>query len=185
MTLILGIDPGSRITGYGLITEHSGDQTREVVSGCIRVGHLSGLTDRLKRIYSEISCLIDQYQPQEVAVEDVFFSHSPRSALWLGHARAAAMLAAANCDLPIFEYQARKIKKTVSGSGQSAKTQMQLMVRMLLQVDRPLQEDAADALAVAICHSRHRGTESYRQYLEAPEKGRSSRPVKIRRGRIS
>lgn len=185
MTLILGIDPGSRITGYGLILT-SINNNKYIASGCIRTGKLALLAERLRVIYSEVHALITAHHPQEVAIEDVFVARSPAAALKLGHARAAALLAAANCDLPITAYQPRKIKKAVVGTGAATKEQVQWMVRMLLRLTTTPQEDAADALATAICHAHYRQlniVEPAAGSVRHP--GRSRRTARVRRGRIS
>lgn len=160
MTLILGIDPGSQTTGYGFI-EAGLQQHKAIAFGCIRTKKFPTMAERLKVIYRELYILVQEYRPEEVAIEDVFVSRNPQTALKLGHARAAALLAVANNDLPIAEYQPRKVKKSVVGSGQAIKEQVQLMVCMLLRLSQPLQADAADALAVAICHAHHRNTVAY------------------------
>lgn len=184
MVLILGIDPGSRTTGYGFITADN-QSYGQGASGCIKTGHLPDLADRLRVIYGEVHKLVLQHRPQEVAIEDVFISRSPSAALKLGHARAAALLAAANCDLPISEYQPRKVKKSVVGTGGASKQQVQLMVRTLLQIPHPLQEDTADAFAVAICHAHYRNISLHGYDSESwGRRGKKRVPVRIRRGRV-
>lgn len=185
MTLILGIDPGSRITGYGLILTGTKNH-KHIASGCIRTGTPAALAERLRVIYREIHALITAHHPQEVAIEDVFVARSPAAALKLGHARAAALLAAANCDLPIAEYQPRKIKKAVVGAGGATKEQVQWMVRMLLRLTNTPQEDAADALATAICHAHYRQLNILEPAAgPARHPGRRRRATRMRRGRIS
>lgn len=150
MALILGIDPGSRITGYGIV-EHVGAKFSYVGSGCIRTPN-TGLADKLDTIFAGISEIILQYQPENFAIEQVFMAHNPDSALKLGQARGAAIVAASQAKLPVFEYSARQIKQAVVGSGAADKAQVQHMVQHILKLTGKPQADAADALAVAICH---------------------------------
>ena len=152
MPIILGIDPGSNITGYGIINSN-GTVHQHVASGCIRVKTSSGKS--LYKIFAEISELMNVYQPEEVAIEKVFVHANPNSALKLGEARGAAIVALTKDDLVIAEYSSREVKKTVVGYGAAAKNQMQHMVKLLLKIKNDLQEDEADALAVAICHAQH------------------------------
>lgn len=179
MIHILGIDPGFRTTGYGFIKADAQKYER-IASGCIRTDSTTPLSERLCFIYKEMGTLILAHRPEEVAIEDVFVARSPGAALKLGQARAAALLAAANQGLLVAEYQPRKVKKSVVGTGNATKEQVQLMVRMLLNLAAPLQADAADALAIAICHANYRHTAVY-QHLA--RKGRSTRAVRVRRGR--
>lgn len=151
MTIILGIDPGSRITGYGVIKQ-TGSKTTYLGSGCIRVQG-DELASRLKQIYSGVSEIINQFQPDTFAIEQVFMAKNPDSALKLGQARGAAIVAATNHELPVSEYSARQIKQAVVGKGGAEKTQVQHMVTYLLKLPSTPQADAADALAVALCHS--------------------------------
>lgn len=154
MTLILGIDPGSRATGYGVI-ESVGNRLKYVTSGCIRPtpGDHPG---RLKDIFRGLTAIIEQYSPQECAIEEVFLGKSVSSALKLGQARGGAMVACLQFDLPVAEYPARTVKQSVTGSGSADKTQVQHMIRVLLGLQGKLQADAADALAVAVCHANSR-----------------------------
>lgn len=152
MSLILGIDPGSRKTGYGLITHISG-KSLYVSSGVIRIPEVLSLPERLKVIFDSVSEIINKHQPTEFAIESVFMAKSAGSALKLGQARGAAIVAATFHDLPVSEYEARKVKQSVVGSGAADKTQVQHMVKVLLTLPAAPQEDAADALAVALCHA--------------------------------
>ena len=147
---ILGIDPGSRITGYGLI-EMQKSKVRYIASGCIRVAELD-LPTRLKNIFSGLSEIVENYQPKQAAIERVFMSKNPDSAIKLGQARGAAIVACANFDLPLFEYSANEIKQAIVGRGHADKQQIQHMVNALLSSDEK-QSDAADALAAAVCHA--------------------------------
>lgn len=151
MALILGIDPGSIKTGFGIIN-YVGSKYQYVGSGVIRIPELP-LPERLKIIFDSVTEIIEEYCPQEVAVEQVFMAKSAGSALKLGQARGAAIVAAVNQELPVFEYEARKVKQSVVGNGGAEKQQMQHMVKTLLKLPASPQEDAADALGVALCHA--------------------------------
>jgi crossover junction endodeoxyribonuclease RuvC len=150
MAIIMGVDPGSRKTGFGLINWAAG-RYEYVTSGVIRVPDVS-LPERLKVIFDGVSSLIEQHIPQEFAIEQVFMAKNAGSALKLGQARGAAIVAAASQELPVFEYEARKVKQAVVGSGAADKQQVQHMVKNLLKLPAAPQEDAADALAIALCH---------------------------------
>jgi len=149
--LILGIDPGSRITGYGVINT-AGSKIEYVASGCIRI---SGdvLAERLQQVYAGVSEIITRYQPQEMAIEQVFMARNADSALKLGQARGVAIVAGANQLLPVAEYAARRVKQSVVGNGGADKAQVQHMVAHLLKLPGLPQVDAADALAIALCHA--------------------------------
>lgn len=151
MALIIGIDPGSRITGYGIIN-WVGNVYEYVDSGCIRIqGDI--LADRLHQIYQGVSELITAYSPQQMAIEKVFMARNADSALKLGQARGVAMVAGANQALPVYEYSARQVKQAVVGKGSADKAQVQHMVTALLHLNKSPQADAADALAIALCHA--------------------------------
>ncbi len=154
MSLILGIDPGSRKTGFGIINYVSG-HSEYVTSGVIRLpgGELS---ERLRIIYASVSELIEQHCPQELAIEQVFMAKSAGSALKLGQARGAAIVACVTRDMLVSEYSARQIKQSVVGTGAADKAQVQHMVKVLLKLPGQPQEDAADALAAALCHAHTR-----------------------------
>ncbi|MAD52959.1 MULTISPECIES: crossover junction endodeoxyribonuclease RuvC [Idiomarina] len=156
MSVILGIDPGSRLTGFGVI-QQQGRHLSYIASGCIRATGTTAqplsLAEKLKRIHNSVVELITQYQPDEFAIEQVFMARNPDSALKLGQARGAAIVAAACADLPVAEYSARQIKQAVVGNGGADKTQVQHMVMALLNLSKSPQADAADALAVALCHA--------------------------------
>lgn len=147
---ILGIDPGSRVTGYGVV-ELSAKGPRYLASGCIRPT-AGAFVDRLGEIYRGIDTLIREHAPDEVAIEEVFLATNPASALKLGQARGAAIAAAVAAELPVAEYAARRVKLAVVGTGKASKTQVQHMVRVLLGLSGVPAADAADALAIAICH---------------------------------
>ena len=147
---MLGVDPGSRITGYGLI-DASQDALRYVASGCINTRG-GAFPTRLADIYRGVCDVIAEHAPGELAIEDVFLSRNPQTALKLGQARGAAIAAAVGADLPVYEYAARSVKQAVVGTGRASKAQVAYMVRMLLRLDAEPAPDAADALAVAVCH---------------------------------
>lgn len=150
MTRILGIDPGSQITGYGII-DVQGHRNCYVDSGCIRLQQ-GTFPERLKTIFESLSELIAAYRPQGMAIEQVFMHRNPDSALKLGQARGAAICAGVVGHLPISEYAPRAIKQAIVGNGGAGKQQIQHMVCALLQLQNSPQVDAADALAVALCH---------------------------------
>ena len=150
MALILGIDPGSRKTGFGIINYVAG-RAEYVTSGIIRLP-AGDLAPRLKIIYDSVSELVELHSPGTLAIEQVFMARSAGSALKLGQARGAAIVACASRDMAVSEYSARQIKQSVVGTGAADKTQVQHMVGILLGITEPIQGDAADALAVALCH---------------------------------
>lgn len=156
-TRILGIDPGSQITGFGVI-DARGDRLCLVHHGNV---HTAGdHTSRLRHIFAETAEVVARFQPDEIAVERVFVHRNADSALKLGQARAAALSATFSGELPVFEYAARYIKKAVVGRGSASKEQVQHMVKLLLGVREDLQADAADALAAALCHAQGRNARS-------------------------
>jgi crossover junction endodeoxyribonuclease RuvC len=148
---ILGIDPGLRVTGYGVI-DRVGNRLSYVSSGCVRVP-VGELPARLKTILDGLGEIIAEFRPQQVAVEKVFVNVNPQSTLLLGQARGAAICAAVARSLPVAEYTALQIKQAVVGHGKAAKDQVQHMVRRLLGLPGDPSPDAADALACAICHA--------------------------------
>ena len=155
MVRILGLDPGSRVTGFGVVDAgHTG--LRYVASGCIRVGS-GAMAARLLEIHRHVAELVDTYAPGEIAVERVFMHKNPDSALKLGQARGAALCGACHAGAPVYEYAPRAIKQTVTGTGAAAKGQVQHMIKALLTLEGRLSADAADALAIAVCHAQHRG----------------------------
>lgn len=155
MAIILGIDPGSRITGYGLIRV-IGTTVAYIDSGCIRTTSEATLGGRLRIIFQGVQQLLNAYKPDEVAIEQVFMHKNANAALKLGHARGAAMVACADQAKTIAEYAPRQIKLAVAGYGAADKEQVKHMVMRLLVLTRAPQEDASDALAVALCHSHVR-----------------------------
>lgn len=165
MTLIIGIDPGSRLTGYGII-EKDGQKLKFVDAGTIRT-ETKEMPERLKRIFAGIHRIVEFHGPTEAAVEQVFMAQNPDSALKLGQARGAAIAALVNSDLVVAEYTARQIKQSVVGYGAAEKEQVQMMVMKLLNLSIQPQSDAADALAAAICHAHASGTMSKLAVLNA------------------
>jgi crossover junction endodeoxyribonuclease RuvC len=161
---ILGIDPGSRFTGYGII-DVQGDQASVVEQGVIRAGG-GEFNARLGVIFEGLKQLIEEHAPTEVAVETVFFRHNAASALKLGMARGAAVCAAISMGLPVAEYSPRSVKQAIVGRGAADKVQVQHMVTVLLRLAETPAEDAADALAVALCHQHTRQTVDRMQALQ-------------------
>ena len=158
MTRILGIDPGSQRTGVGIIDVDASGRTTHVFHGPLLLLGDGDFSQRLKRLLQSLGEVIDAHRPDEVAIEKVFMARNPDSALKLGHARGAAICAVVLRDLPVSEYAAREVKLAVVGKGGAEKAQIQHMVGMLLNLKGKLQEDAADALAVAITHAHVRAT---------------------------
>ena len=168
---ILGVDPGLRVTGFGII-EKSGSRLHYVTSGCVRSG-AGELAARLKVILDGLAEIIAANQPHEVAIEKVFVNVNPQSTLALGQARGTAICAAVLAGLPVSEYTALQVKQSVVGKGHAAKDQVQHMVRRLLALPGDPSPDAADALACAICHAHG-----------AELGGLSTRGLRMRRGRL-
>lgn len=148
---ILGIDPGSRITGIGII-DTDGRRNQHIFSTCLRLSDAS-FPERLGTIFSELTRIIREYQPLEMAIESVFVSNNPASALKLGQARGAAICAGVIAGLPVAEYSPKEVKQATVGKGGADKAQVQHMVKLLLSLQGRLQVDTADALAVALCHA--------------------------------
>jgi crossover junction endodeoxyribonuclease RuvC len=149
---VLGIDPGTAITGYGVVEEMQGD-VRSLAFGVIRTPASQSLPVRLQSIYREVRDLATKWEPSTAAVEELFFSSNVRTAMSVGQARGVTLLALADAGLEVAEYTPLVIKQAVTGYGRAGKTQMQEMVRLLLGLEEvPRPDDAADALAVAICH---------------------------------
>jgi len=149
---ILGIDPGSRATGYGVITRKN-NRLYYITCGIIRLNDRYSFNDRLKVIFDGLCEVIEAHRPEVAAVEDVFVAANPRTALKLGHARGAAILAALQNGLAVYDYTPRMVKQSVVGYGNAEKQQVQQMVRVLLHLSASPGSDAADALAVAMCHA--------------------------------
>jgi crossover junction endodeoxyribonuclease RuvC len=181
---VLGIDPGTLTSGYGIVAEED-HKLFHVVSGGISPSAKHPFPKRLKKIYEELEKIIEKYRPHVVVVEDLFVSKNIKSALKLGHARGVAILAAMNAGLPVFEYAPLEVKQAVVGHGKAEKKQVQLMVKALLDLQKvPHPADAADALAAAICHIH---SSRLREILKSPaalrQPGRGIGPVKGTGGR--
>jgi crossover junction endodeoxyribonuclease RuvC len=150
---ILGIDPGSRLTGYGII-ETTSNQTRYIASGSIRT-ESENFPARLKEIFDGLTQIIQQYQPEQMAIEQVFMHKNADSALKLGQARGAAICATLAQGLMVEEYAARQVKQALVGKGNAEKQQVQHMVKILLRLQGDMSLDASDALAISLCHAHH------------------------------
>jgi len=161
---ILGIDPGSRVTGFGII-EVNGDKVISLHQGVIKTGG-GEFPERLGIIFGGIRELVDEFKPDEVAVETVFVSKNAGSALKLGQARGAAICAAISLGVPVSEYSPRSVKQAIVGRGSADKVQVQHMIKVLLQLKVMPVEDAADALAVALCHQHTQQTATRMQALQ-------------------
>ena len=154
MTILLGIDPGSRHTGYGVI-EQVGNRTTVIDFGTISTTG-ADMAPRLGTIFAGLCEVMSTHQPEEVSIEKVFMARNPDSALKLGQARGAAITAVVQSGVPVFEYSARQVKQAVVGRGGAEKGQVAEMVKLLLKLEKRPQEDAADALAIALCHAHTR-----------------------------
>ena len=162
--LVLGVDPGSQVTGYGLVEKKNDNLT------CIHSGHITSSSkipfyERIHKIFQSMVEVMGQYGPQEMAIEDMFYAKNIKTSLKLGHARGAVLIAAVQCGIQIFEYTPLEIKKSVVGYGRATKEQVRSMVRIILKLKSIPNLDISDALATAICHlnwsrfeSRTRGT---------------------------
>ncbi|MHB0875144.1 MAG: crossover junction endodeoxyribonuclease RuvC [Anaerolineae bacterium] len=150
--LVLGIDPGTAITGYAIVGEGE-DAPYLVDAGVLRTESTEPVGARLQAIYRGVAALARQHRPDAAAVEEVFFSRNVRTALAVGHARGVVLLALADCGVPVYEYKPTQVKGTITGYGAADKQQMQEMVRLLLHLEHRLEpDDAADAAAIAMCH---------------------------------
>ena len=154
---IVGIDPGLRHTGWGII-ETLGNQLRFVADGVVKPDPKLSLAERLRILFEDVQRLVAKHTPDECAIEESFVNKNPVSTLKLGHARAAVMLAPATAGIPVFEYKPNLVKKSVVGAGHADKAQVAAMMRVLLPGSQSASKDAADALAVAVCHAHHRAT---------------------------
>lgn len=157
MARILGIDPGSRITGFGVIDE-TANGYQYIASGCLRIKG-DDFPLRLKQIFAGISDVVEEYKPTEMGIEQVFMHKNADSALKLGQARGAAICAVQLFDIPVYEYAARQVKQAVVGKGSADKSQVQQMVKVLLGITGELQIDASDALGISICHANYQQTQ--------------------------
>lgn len=153
---VMGIDPGTRVVGFGIV-DRVGTRLRAVEFGAIRVDTEAAVPARYRQIFERLSATIETHRPREIAIESIFSGKSPRSAIKIGEGRGLALLAAGLCDVPVSEYEATVVKKAVVGTGRGTKKQVQELVRVLLDLEEPPRPyDAADALAIAICHVHRR-----------------------------
>ncbi len=153
---ILGIDTGTNIAGYGIVDTFHGGRLKVIDYGVIRASAKDTFPLRLKNIYEGLTNIIKKHKPDHVAVEEIFYGKNVRTALRIGEGRGIALLSAAEANLPVSEYAATVVKKAVVGSGNAHKSQVQTMVKIILNLSElPKPFDAADALAIAICHSHH------------------------------
>lgn len=157
MLRLLGLDPGLRFTGWGLI-EADGNRLRHLADGVIATDHTAAVPDRLRALHDALAALIAAHHPDEAAIEETYVNRNGTATLKLGYARGVALLAPAMAGIPVTEYGAKSVKLSVVGTGGADKTQVQMMVRRLLPGATIRRADAADALAVAICHAHHRAT---------------------------
>jgi len=148
---IIGIDPGSRITGYGVV-EKRGSSFVHVDNGCLTTRPGDSMAERLGQIYRGLLEIFEKYRPEAAAIEEVFFAKNVASSIKLGEARGIALLSSVQARVPVFEYATREVKQAITGYGQATKEQVQKMVKGVLRLPEVAQEDASDALAVAICH---------------------------------
>jgi crossover junction endodeoxyribonuclease RuvC len=160
-TRILGLDPGLRRTGWGVV-ESAGNGLTYVACGVIETGERMELAFRLAKLHGELAAVLARFRPDEAAVEETFVNADSRGALKLGQARGIALLAPAQAGLPVAEYAPNLVKKSIVGAGRADKEQVRMMVGVLLPKADPESEDAADALAIAICHAHHRNAPAQR-----------------------
>ena len=152
--IILGVDPGSNVTGYGIINSE-GEENTFVESGVIKPANHAALPEKLKEIFEGLIKVIERHRPRQFAIEETFYSKNAKSALVMGQARGVAILAASKSGIPVGEYSPKEVKCAVAGTGNAAKSQVQFMVKKLLKLKDPPQPlDASDALAVALCHAQ-------------------------------
>ncbi len=150
--IVLGIDPGTAITGYGLVCEEDG-QAMAIAYGAITTPSDLPLPDRLKLLHRDLAAVIERYHPDQSSVEQLFFNKNVRTALAVGHARGVILLTLAQANVPIYEYTPLEVKQAVTGNGRADKRQVQQMVTLLLSLSKvPKPDDVADALAIALCH---------------------------------
>jgi crossover junction endodeoxyribonuclease RuvC len=164
---VLGIDPGLRHTGWGVI-ESDGNRLRHIADGVISTDSLTNVPLRLKTLDAALATLLDQFRPDEAAIEETYVNQNATATLKLGYARGVALLAPARRGIPVFEYGAKTVKLSVVGTGGADKVQVGLMVRRLLPGAARKRADAADALAVAICHAHHRTAPAFQRAAGFP-----------------
>lgn len=149
---VMGIDPGSQVTGYGII-DKKGGALIHVDNGCLTTRKKTPLPERLKEIYNGLMDIIEKFRPEAIAIEEVFYAKNIASSIKLGESRGVALLAAAQHGIPIYEYSTRNVKQAITGYGQADKSQVQKMIQQLLKLPEVAQADASDALALAVCHA--------------------------------
>jgi len=149
--LVLGVDPGSLVTGYGLVKKED-NRLIYVGGGKISLPHSQPFHQRIHKIFLSLTEIVQAYHPEEMSIEDVFFAKNVKSALKIGHVRGAALVAAIQCGLRVFEYTPLQVKQSVVGYGRATKEQVRAMVKLILKLDTQLSLDTGDALAIAICH---------------------------------
>jgi crossover junction endodeoxyribonuclease RuvC len=149
--LVLGVDPGSLVTGYGIVRKEN-DRLIHVDGGKISFPQGLPFHQRIHRIFNALIEIIQVYRPNDMSIEDIFFAKNVKSALKIGHVRGAALVAALQCGVKVFEYTPLQIKQSVVGYGRATKEQVRSMVKIILRLDAPLSLDTSDALAIAICH---------------------------------
>ncbi len=155
---VLGLDPGTRVMGFGVI-ETNGGEPRVLDCGCLRLSSKDAFPERLRKIYAEVCRIVETYRPDEFAIENLFYAKNPKVAIKMGHARGVAIVAAVNHRIPAAEYSPREIKLSVAGNGAASKEQVQRMVGHLLHLrELPEPFDVSDALAVALCHFHRRSS---------------------------
>jgi crossover junction endodeoxyribonuclease RuvC len=160
--IILGVDPGTNLTGFGIIKQN-GSSFSLIKNGLIKLSSYNSLSDKLVIIYDELVSIIKLYKPDEFALETAFYGKNVQSAMKIGYARGAAILAAAHCKIPLSEYSPREIKKSVVGKGAASKEQVSYMIKTLLSIRKSkMKFDESDALAVALCHGFRTGTHKKR-----------------------
>jgi len=175
---ILGIDPGLGTTGYGIV-EKKGNELQLITYGGISKSPSADFTTNLLAIYQKINQIVNEFQPQYCAVENIFYHQNKKTAIIMGHVRGVAMLAAAQNQLPVFEYSPREVKLSIVGLGAASKPQVQAMVKNILHMSEvPRPEDAADALAVAICHYHRSKIFSLSKNFPAPIKSSAKNRLK-------
>lgn len=167
--LVLGIDPGLATTGYGIIRLVGKDEYQTIAFGIITTQADIPDSERLKILFADLSTLIQDHQPDTSAIEKLYFQKNVKTALAVGQARGVALLTLARAGLPVYEYNPNEVKQTVCGYGNADKRQVQRMVQTLLRLDNlPKPDDAADALAVAICHIHHQSFNNILQQSQTP-----------------
>ncbi|RLE14382.1 crossover junction endodeoxyribonuclease RuvC [Candidatus Aerophobetes bacterium] len=158
--VILGVDPGTAATGYGVIDVE--DSPQLIDYGCLRTSSKEGMVQRLRAIYKQIKCIVERFCPEEIAVEDVFFNQNIKTALSVGQARGVILLAVSSQGARVFSYTPLEVKQAIAGYGRARKEQIQHMIKKILNLSSlPTPDDASDAIAVALCHFYSRKLKSF------------------------